>query len=303
VRAAAGIRIRPARPEDARAIAALVAATEEAVTGRPSRVGPYDVQRWLPRPDLENDTWLFEEDGRLVAGGAAYTHGSLGVHFGRVAPAETGRGLGAQLVALAQQRLAEKGADRLHTWCLAGDAAAAELFGARGYSAARRFWEMAIELEGPPAEPVLPDGLAIETFHEADARPFYEAMEEAFQDHWEHHPIPFEKWWEQKQRAPGYDCTLWFLVRAGDEIAAVVRNDPDRSGGGLVGALGVRRPWRGRGLGRALLLRTFAEFRRRGVTRVTLGVDAENPTGATRLYESVGMDVELEAVVYEKTLA
>jgi ribosomal protein S18 acetylase RimI-like enzyme len=70
-----------------------------------------------------------------------------------------------------------------------------------------------------------------------------------------------------------------------------------------VGALGVRRPWRGRGLGRALLLRTFAEFRRRGVTRVTLGVDAENPTGATRLYESVGMDVELEAVVYEKTLA
>jgi ribosomal protein S18 acetylase RimI-like enzyme len=52
-----------------------------------------------------------------------------------------------------------------------------------------------------------------------------------------------------------------------------------------------------------LLLHTFAEFQRRGVNRVTLGVDAENPTGATALYESVGMAVELELVVFEKELA
>ena len=68
-------------------------------------------------------------------------------------------------------------------------------------------------------------------------------------------------------------------------------------------ALGVRRPWRGRGVGRALLLHTFGEFHRRGVDRVSLGVDAENPTGATRLYESVGMNTVLEQSVYEKSLA
>ena len=39
-----------------------------------------------------------------------------------------------------------------------------------------------------------------------------------------------------------------------------------------------------------------------GMPRVTLGVDAENPTGATQLYESVGMHVEQENVVYEKAL-
>jgi hypothetical protein len=50
-------------------------------------------------------------------------------------------------------------------------------------------------------------------------------------------------------------------------------------------------------------LRTFAEFYSRGVPRVTLGVDAESPTGATKLYESVGMTVENAAVVYEKALA
>ena len=82
----------------------------------------------------------------------------------------------------------------------------------------------------------------------------------------------------------------------------MIRNDPDRNGGGYVGALGVRRAWRGRGLGRALLHRTFGEFHSRGVRRVTLGVDAESPTGATKLYASVGMEVEMEAVVFQKAL-
>jgi ribosomal protein S18 acetylase RimI-like enzyme len=71
----------------------------------------------------------------------------------------------------------------------------------------------------------------------------------------------------------------------------------------MVAAIGVRRPWRGRGLGRALLLHTFAEFQRRGVNRISLGVDTQNPTGATKLYESVGMRVELEDAVFEKALA
>jgi ribosomal protein S18 acetylase RimI-like enzyme len=65
----------------------------------------------------------------------------------------------------------------------------------------------------------------------------------------------------------------------------------------------VRREFRGRGYAKALLYRTFAEFWDRGVPRVTLGVDAASPTGATHLYESVGMHVESENVVYEKMLA
>jgi len=64
----------------------------------------------------------------------------------------------------------------------------------------------------------------------------------------------------------------------------------------------VRRHWRGRGYGRALLLQTFRDFRRRGITRATLGVDASNATGATRLYERAGMRVLNEDVVYEKDL-
>ncbi len=83
-----------------------------------------------------------------------------------------------------------------------------------------------------------------------------------------------------------------FSFATATTVAATIRNEPERNGGGYVAALGVARPWRGKGLGRALLLRTFAEFYARGVPRVTLGVDAESPTGATKLYESVGMSIE-----------
>jgi len=294
---------RPATREDAAAVAVLVAADETVLLGRPSRVTEIDILDWWNRTDLESDSWLLEEDGTLVGvGWSEARDDELGMFVGIVAQGAKGRGLGVALADLGESRVRAAGVARVQTWTLAPDAAAAELFRRRGYREVRRFYGMAIELAGPPPAPVLPEGLTLDVFHSADGLAFHAALGEAFEDHWEHHPIPYEQWWEEKQRAPGFDPTLWFVVRDGNEIAATVRNDPDREGGGYVGALGVRRRWRGRGLGRALLLQTFGEFHRRGVNRVTLGVDAESPTGATRLYESVGMTVESETVVFEKAL-
>ena len=62
------------------------------------------------------------------------------------------------------------------------------------------------------------------------------------------------------------------------------------------------RPWRKRGLGEALLLQSFGEFYKRGTRTIGLGVDAQNPTGATRLYQKVGMYIASEYVTYEKEL-
>jgi ribosomal protein S18 acetylase RimI-like enzyme len=73
---------------------------------------------------------------------------------------------------------------------------------------------------------------------------------------------------------------------------------------GWVDGLCVRRPWRKRGLGLALLLHSYGMFHERGKLRVGLGVDAENITGALRLYEKAGMhsDPNRTYVVYEKEL-
>ena len=71
---------------------------------------------------------------------------------------------------------------------------------------------------------------------------------------------------------------------------------------GLVDNLGVRRPWRKRGLGRALLVASLRGLRERGQTEVALGVDAENLSGALRLYESVGFRPIDHGMVMTKAL-
>jgi len=71
---------------------------------------------------------------------------------------------------------------------------------------------------------------------------------------------------------------------------------------GWVGTLGVRRPYRRQGLGLALLRHSFAEFYRRGRRRVGLGVDSQNLTGATRLYQKAGMHVSRVQLIFEKEL-
>ena len=99
-----------------------------------------------------------------------------------------------------------------------------------------------------------------------------------------------------------FDPSLWFLAVDGEETAGFAichrrSGDPET---GSVRLLGVRRRWRRRGLGRALLLHAFAELRRHGFKRAGLGVDAESLTGAHKLYESAGMHVEARFDVYEK---
>ena len=65
--------------------------------------------------------------------------------------------------------------------------------------------------------------------------------------------------------------------------------------------LAVLASHRGRGIGAALLRRSFASFAARGLHRVRLNVDAENATGATALYERVGMRVVNRWDLWERT--
>jgi mycothiol synthase len=292
------VNVRPATLEDAAAVASVFASVELAVQGR-SSFDEESVHGWWQTVALETNTWVIEDAGGIVAAAGGQLHGDRGNWAGAVHPDLQGRGIGRQLVALAEARLAEEGAARLHTWTVAGDAAAGDLFTAHDYREVRRFWDMAIELsDEPPPAPAVP----VTGFEETDAVAFHAALEEAFADHWEHHPESFEEWWARQRGRRNFDPSLWFLIRDGDEIAAACRNE-DRADGGYIGSLGVRRAWRGKGFGKALLLHSFRAFHARGRRRVALGVDASNPTGATELYKGVGMHAEQEFVVYEKLLA
>jgi mycothiol synthase len=289
---------RPITPDDLERVATMLREDEKHLLGRESRLTANDVREWLSRSDLENDSWLYEEDGETAALGWTDRIPGSDVAFGIgiVHPRWKGLGLGAELLQRSESRGRENGAARMHQVAFAADERAAALITSHGYAEIRRFFEMAIEQTEPPP----PVDIEIESVGEDDVRAFHDALDEAFQDHWEHHSTPFEEWWERHSKNPNLDLSLWFLIRDGNEVAAVTRNEGNRNGGGYIGAIGVRRQWRGKGYAKALLLHSFREFFERGMPRVTLGVDAQNPTGATHLYERVGMHVEMENVVYEK---
>lgn len=115
--------------------------------------------------------------------------------------------------------------------------------------------------------------------------------------------MPLDEW-RHAFMSEGFDPALWLLAESDGELAGVSlckqhEGEPDQ---GVVRVLGVRSTWRRKRLGRALLLHSFHEFRRRSLRAAILGVDAESLTGANRLYESVGMRVVVQTDVYEEKL-
>ena len=124
---------------------------------------------------------------------------------------------------------------------------------------------------------------------------------DAFIDHWGSHDRTYEEWSQGKFGTPNFDPTLWMIAWDGNEVAGFTQNR-FRQGIGWIGTIAVRRPWRGKGLGIALMRHTFGEFYKRGTSTIGLGVDSANLTGATRLYQRAGMVVASEYAIYEKEL-
>jgi ribosomal protein S18 acetylase RimI-like enzyme len=154
-------------------------------------------------------------------------------------------------------------------------------------------------------EPVWPEGLEPRNVRESEAERVYEAHMDSFADHWDFRRQSFDEWSRYTTDSHRFDPSLWWLVDDGDELAAISLNSWHFSGDpkfGWVHVLGVRPAWRRRGLATALLRHSFRDFQQRGATKVGLGVDGENTTGAVRLYEQVGMKQVRRNDTYEKTL-
>ncbi len=309
--ASGSIARRPASLADLPEVLALAQASDLALIGETDWTEADLHEEWADY-DLERDVFLLELDGRL-AGYAAFERKGGGGRMladGYVHPELLGRGVGTELLRLTEARAREELASvpageraYLQNASLAGDPAAPALYAAHGYADVRRHWRMVVDLEHEPA-PVAPEGIEIRLFHEpGERRAVYEALEEAFEDHWEHRPRSFEEWSKGVFDVEGYDPTLvWIALDDDEPVAANLAYWKRHGEWGWVGTLGVRRPWRRRGIAEALLETSFAEFFRRGERRVALGVDAQSPTGATRLYEKAGMRIFWEAVIWEKEL-
>jgi ribosomal protein S18 acetylase RimI-like enzyme len=206
------------------------------------------------------------------------------------------------LVAWAEARARERGATRIITGYWHGeDDVAAALARARYEPAARKSVRMRIELDGRSFAPVWPDGIRVRAFREGDERAVYETNIETFADLSEPMAASFEEWSHWLLEPPLFSPELYFVAEADDGIAGIALCH-DRDDVGLIGIVGVRTAWRGRGLGRALVEHAFAELAARDFRAAILGAERPSPTGADRLYERVGMRVTHTRERLEKRL-
>jgi mycothiol synthase len=294
--------VRPPAAADTAAVAAVQLALESALYGH-TEYSQSDVEEEWSDLDLERDALVVCEGERVVGFGTVRERGEVWRADGSVHPDVHGRGAGTRLATALEATVAAHGGRRVQNSILEPDTAAQELLESLGYGRVRVFRELRIELDARPAPPVWPDGLRVDPFNPGeDDRAFHAAHQEAFADHWDYAPRPFEAWRKGNIESEKFDPSLWCVVRDGDQIAAGTINVGGLYGGGWVAALFTRRSWRGRGVGGALLADAFGRFWERGERSVGLGVDAEGDMGAFQLYERAGMKPVLGWVMFEKEL-
>jgi mycothiol synthase len=290
-----GYRLRPPKVDEASDIDRLSAASDAALGAPPSLSEDLIRGFWArPRFVLETDAWVVERERDVV--GYAEVWGTDPTRlsaFAVVHPDHTGRGIGSALAGLIEGRAAEKasGDARLFSAAVTQDEAAAQLLSGRGYEWARRFWHMEVELGGGSEVPAPPSGTRLRRLDpETDLRAAHRILEEAFEDHWDYAPTPYEEFLDGIVHRDDFDPALWIISVDANELVGVLHGSAhtDR---GWVSELGVLRSHRGRGIATAMLRESFAEFERRGLPRVRLNVDSDNLTGAVSLYQRAGMRV------------
>ncbi|MCK6540201.1 MAG: GNAT family N-acetyltransferase [Anaerolineales bacterium] len=275
---------------------------------------------WLsPGLDPAEDIRLvFAPGGEMAGYIEVWTNATPPVHpwlWGRVDPRYEGLGIGSYLLTWAEAR-AKTALDRIPSdlrfapqvgsYRQADKARA--LFEKMGYRHIRSSYTMRINLDAPPPAPEWSPGIALRLYNpKTDLEAVYRAVDESFSDHYGYVKAPFEEGLKRFEHFmtgyEGFDPTLWFLAMDGEEIAGIslCRDRAfDNPEVGWVSTLGVRRPWRKRGIGLALLRHSFGELYRRGKRMAGLGVDAENLTGALRLYERAGMRLHRAFDRFEK---
>ena len=197
------------------------------------------------------------------------------------------------------------------TFCHA-DSPNQRFFESLGYQPIRYSFHMEIKLQESPAVIPVPAGFTIKTFdYPAELENLVIAQDEMWEDHYGYVSHPLDErladWTQFIANDPKFDATMWFVAidDATGEIAGLVlceleaATKPDE---GYISIVGVRRAYRKQGLAQAMLTHAFAEYWRRDQKIVGLGVDGSSLTGATRLYERVGMTITKRYVRLEKEL-
>jgi GNAT superfamily N-acetyltransferase len=237
---------------------------------------------------------------------------------GQVHPQWRGRGIGRVMLLWEERRVREIAAAHpsdelryLQAFVLEIQQRRLAMLKRAGYEPVRYgFMMVRPELADVPDEWPLPEGLEVRPVLPEDRRAIWEALNEAFRDHWGHRPSTeedYQGWLNWPDAQPQLWQVAWDAQSnqvAGMVLNSIFANENERFGlkRGWTDPICVRRPWRRRGLARALIMRSLKLLRDQGMTEAALGVDAENPNKALHLYESCGYRPVKRSLVMRKVL-
>ncbi len=304
--------VRPAALDDLYAVLDLITRLNLADYGEPM-ISADSLQRLWQSPTLRlaTDTWLVASpEGQLAAYAELRRKGDTrfypAVH---VEGAYRQSGIGTHLLRLAEARAVASRGHHPHITLTSRisqrNAAGISTFEEAGYARKLSFSMMEIRMAEFLPLPQWPEGIVARTFTVGqDEQATYAADEEASEDKGYSDPLSFEAWARRMNLyGDSFDPELWFLACDGDQVVGVALCAySQETHTGWVDHLGVRRAWRKRGIGMALLLHSLGEFYRRGTRRVRLSVDSHSLTHAPRLYRRAGMETVQQYHFYRKDL-
>lgn len=294
---------RKYKPEDQHAVLALINAAVQADNSRQVSVRGFEAVMNSPE-GRDQSALLFSREGELA--GFIWWGASLAGIVnceGWVHPDHRRKGYGTALLTAVEAHVRRwLPGGIIHAKSYDDIAGIEPLFFRKGYHVARRFFRMSTGLIGRTFS--IPDvaGVTFRTFSREDLEPLVDADNDMFSTHWGSTYRSVTAWRQEMIETRHHDPKLWIIAWEGDTIAAECLCHASRDGGpkeGWVSALGVRAAYRGRGLGRAMLLMGMAALQQADYHTVSLHVDADNNT-AVNLYRSVEMDVIRTRVHYSK---
>jgi len=279
----------------------------------------YHLHHPLRAPGFDDFQGVFDGD-RLIAHVQVTRRDEADpVHWmqsdGGVHPEYLGRGIGTRLV-----RGQVETARRIHEHYFPGyplelsarvleeNGAARELFANEGCGVDRWFFRMLRPAEAPEPRAVLPAGLELETYTDEVREELRLVHNETFLDHWHAVPHAAEDWAAfLAQDAVRRDLSFLLRDPANGAIAGYVLTSfatADFQATGLrdlhFNVIGTPRAYRGRGLASFLIAHTLLRSRAAGFETASLGVDAENPTGALGVYERAGFGCLRKTALYTR---
>lgn len=178
-----------------------------------------------------------------------------------------------------------------------------------GWRPARHFYEMLRSLDRPIQETPMPEGTTLRVPRgEDEYRKVFDALFEALEDNWGI-AQPQEEDYQRFLGRPTFQPENWMVAWHGDQVAGTVlswinekENEALGRSWGYTEDITVRRPFRRQGLATALISRSLAMLRDRGMTHANLGVDTENQDMDLDLYIDLDYQVYKNWMVYRKPL-